>query len=416
MFLFPDALQLPRQYEFLQDLGEGGFGKVVKCWNKDTKQTVAVKIPKFSDYDSKEVSILKTLMRLNLDQHNIVTFFGWFHTSFGRALVLETLDISIQDYILKTHHAPMRLRDVSTVIQQLARALDALKSIGVIHTDLKPDNIMLVDHRRRPFAVKLIDFGLAMPRSEARQGVTLQTLCFRSPEIVLGLPFSEAIDMWSLGCLMAKMVHGCLLFSGETEYEALQCIAELLGPLAERLLNNGQKTLWYFTRTESNSWRFKLRLERKNKSEAVEREQCIELLEAMLKLDETERITPREVLTHPFIAKGYHCSQTKKNWLKMITKSTNRGLSPASTRLPSGVIMVRPAAAEDTLQRDSDVGICLQTERNKTSTVKVTDSDSTTWMYDIKTQKRRRKKKKNGIFFSWMKNTFGSCCIFLFLA
>ncbi|XP_028458325.1 homeodomain-interacting protein kinase 1-like isoform X2 [Perca flavescens] len=364
MFLFPDTLQLPRQYEFLQDLGEGGFGKVVKCWNKDTKQTVAVKIPKFSYYDSKEVSILKTLMRLNLDENNIVTFFGWFHTSFGRALVLEMLDISIQDYILKTHHAPMRLRDVSTVIQQLARALDALKSIGVIHADVKPDNIMLVDHRRRPFAVKLIDFGLAMPRSEARQGVTLQTLCFRSPEIVLGLPFSEAIDMWSLGCVMAKMAHGCLLFSGETEYEALQYIAELLGPLAERLLNNGQKTQRYFTRTESNSWRFKLRLERKNKSEAVEREQCIELLEAMLKLDEMERITPREVLTHPFIAKGYHCSH-------------------------------------------------LQTERNKTSAVKVTDSDSTTWIYDIRTQK---KEKKNGIFISWMKNTFGSCCIFLFLA
>ncbi|XP_031136281.1 homeodomain-interacting protein kinase 1-like [Sander lucioperca] len=112
MFLFtrrlagPDALQLPRQYEFLQDLGEGGFGKVVKCWNKDTKQTVAVEIPKFSYYDSKE--------------HNVVPFFSWFHMSCGPALVLEMLDISIQDYILKTHHAPMRLRDVSTIIQQEA--------------------------------------------------------------------------------------------------------------------------------------------------------------------------------------------------------------------------------------------------------------------------------------------------------
>lgn len=58
-------------------------------------------------------------MEFNLDQHNIVTFFGSFRMTSGRALVFETLDISIWDYILKTQFAPMLLSDISTIIQQV---------------------------------------------------------------------------------------------------------------------------------------------------------------------------------------------------------------------------------------------------------------------------------------------------------
>ena len=66
-----------------------------------------------------------------------------------------------------------------TLSLQTATALDALKSMGVIHTDIKLDNIMLVDHRRTPLEVKLIDFGLAMPTRRAKQGMTVQTEDFR---------------------------------------------------------------------------------------------------------------------------------------------------------------------------------------------------------------------------------------------
>lgn len=62
---------------------------------------------------------------------------------------------------------------------QVATAFDALKTVGVIHTDIKPDNIMLVDHLRRPFKVKVIDFGLAIPRSKGTQAMKLQAVAFR---------------------------------------------------------------------------------------------------------------------------------------------------------------------------------------------------------------------------------------------
>ena len=61
----------------------------------------------------------------------------------------------------------------------MATAFDALKGLQVIHTDVKLDNIMMVNHLQRPFEVKLIDFGLAMYRSEARTGTILQPTAFR---------------------------------------------------------------------------------------------------------------------------------------------------------------------------------------------------------------------------------------------
>ena len=62
---------------------------------------------------------------------------------------------------------------------QLATAFDALKTIRVIHTDVKPDNIMVVNRWTNPIRVKLIDFGLAIPATQTRTGMRLQTVFFR---------------------------------------------------------------------------------------------------------------------------------------------------------------------------------------------------------------------------------------------
>ncbi|XP_036966867.1 homeodomain-interacting protein kinase 1-like isoform X1 [Acanthopagrus latus] len=387
-----NPVQLPRGYEVLKVLGEGYFGTVLKCWKKDIKQTVAVKIPKCFENDTvNEVSMLRRFKRLKLHQHNIVEFIDSFQTKHGKAIVLELLDITLGDYLGLTSFAPMLLSDIRSIIQQMGTALEALKGIRVIHADLHLHNVMIENHQTRPFRVKLIDFGVAMSRSEASQGKHLQPLAFRSPEILLGCPFSEAIDMWSLGCLMFVMICGKLPFSGRSEYEILRSIIDLLGQPEDLVLSSGLQTKKYFNCTESNSWEFKtsleyfrchlssvknhklqslddlkiVRLEENNEAEAAEREQCIELLKAILKTSEDERITPREVLTHPFITKDYPNSGAEKS-------ETSRGkmmrpkadvmskrrpacsvTAPPSTLTshipPAGVILVRPATAENTL-------------------------------------------------------------------
>ncbi|KAM8766626.1 homeodomain-interacting protein kinase 1-like isoform 2-T6 [Acanthopagrus schlegelii] len=397
-----NPVQLPSEYEVLKVLGEGCFGKVLKCWKKDIEQTVAVKIPKFFDQDTiNEVSMLRRFKCLNLDKHNIVEFIDYFQTKHGKAIVFEVLDISLGDYLEMTSFAPMLLSDIRSVIQQMGTAFEALKGIGVIHGDVHLHNIMMENHQTRPFRVKLIDFGGAISRSKATQGTLLQPLAFRSPEIILGCPFSEAIDMWSLGCLMFIMICGKLPFSGFSEYEILRSIIDLLGRPEDLVLTTGLRTKKYFNWTESNSWELKtsfeylryhlssvnkdhklqslddlkvIRLEENNEAEAVEREQCIELMKAMLKMDEDERITPREVLIHPFFTKDYPnngalaAASPLVRWKPMENVASALG-EPAATPLmddesvfiqpegctpspeipPAGVILVRPATAENTL-------------------------------------------------------------------
>ncbi|XP_067470762.1 homeodomain-interacting protein kinase 1-like [Thunnus thynnus] len=327
-----DPFELPGKYKFLRVLGQGGFGLVLKCLKKDTKDIVAVKLPKHdhNDSDIREFSMLQNLMHHNLDKCNIVKFYDWFEVKNGKALVFESLDISLDKYIHYNH--PLCLSKIRLIIQQLATAFDALKRIRVIHTDVKPDNIMVVNRWTNPLRVKLIDFGLAIPATQTRTGMRLQTVFFRAPEIILGLPFSEAIDMWSLGGVLAAMILGYILFPGKDEYEALRFMTQLLGQPADDLLRKGRKTDFFFNKTDTNSWRlmtpeeywgkdsqsyvdrrmykyasldYLKQIRREDKlDEAAELEKCIELLKGMLKLDEAERITPSEVLTHPFIAQG----------------------------------------------------------------------------------------------------------------
>lgn len=103
----------------------------------------------------------------------------------------------------------------------MAAALGLLERIGLIHADIHAKNIMLVDHQAEPLAIKLIDFGTAVRSSDVEPTVSHQIYSYRSPEILLGLHFSSATDMWSLGVVMGLMICGCQLFPGHGSYEVV---------------------------------------------------------------------------------------------------------------------------------------------------------------------------------------------------
>ena len=105
------------------------------------------------------------------------------------------------------------------VAAQLLAALSLLHRSGVIHADIKPENILLRDNDATCCAVKLADFGNAMNATEEDTAMyygsfELQSLWYRAPEVILGLPFSCAIDMWSAGCVLAELYLGEPLFVG----------------------------------------------------------------------------------------------------------------------------------------------------------------------------------------------------------
>ncbi|XP_054860021.1 dual specificity tyrosine-phosphorylation-regulated kinase 4-like [Amphiprion ocellaris] len=241
------------------------------CENK-TGEHMVIKVPE-GDSLAHEAEILKKLKHHNSDESNIVEYKGHVFARFTRLLVFEKLDITLHDYV-KGLTQPMRLEHIRTVIQQLAVALNTTKSAGIIHTDLKMDNIMMVDHVKQPFRVKLIDFGLAK---------------YRAPEIILGLPYSEAIDVWSLACVMFKMVAHQVPFGTDSEYYVLKEMIRLLGLPPQHLILAGRRCI----------------LRRTTQQKLMRGGECIELLKAMVRWNKKDRITPSGILNHPFITKSY---------------------------------------------------------------------------------------------------------------
>ena len=101
-----------------------------------------------------------------------------------------------------------------------------MKSLQIIHCDLKPENILLKSTHSTE--IKLIDFGTSC--FEGHLCYTyIQSRFYRAPEVMLGIPYTSAIDMWSLGCILIELHLGYPLFAGENESEQLSMIIEYLG-------------------------------------------------------------------------------------------------------------------------------------------------------------------------------------------
>lgn len=105
------------------------------------------------------------------------------------------------------------------------------------------ENVLL--KQRGSCSIKVIDFGSSC-YSHQRVYTYIQSRFYRSPEVILGLPYGTAIDMWSLGCILAELYSGYPLFPGENEIEQLACIMELLGRPPEQLISHASRRRLFF--------------------------------------------------------------------------------------------------------------------------------------------------------------------------
>lgn len=170
-------------YEVLEFLGRGTFGQVVKCWKKGTNEIVAIKIlknhPSYARQGQIEVSILTRLSHENADEFNFVRAFECFQHKNHTCLVFEMLEQNLYDFLKQNKFQPLPLKYIRPITQQVLTALLKLKSLHLIHADLKPENIMLVDPVRFPYRVKVIDFGSASHVSKAVCSTYLQSRYYR---------------------------------------------------------------------------------------------------------------------------------------------------------------------------------------------------------------------------------------------
>lgn len=327
-------------YSIMDFIGEGTFGKVAKCQMVDNKQCVAVKILKDKDTfkdTEREVSMLKEISILSPVHSHFVQFYEMFEYMGLYCLAFEMLDVDLYAFMENRGNIPLFLSEIRPIAQQLLGALNALKGLGVLHCDIKPDNVMFTNLQDQPLRVKLIDFGQAMRATEAEPGMMLQPYGYRAPEILLGLPFTESIDIWGVGCVLAYLYLADNLFPVNCEYQMMKCMVDLLGFPEDHLLQTGEYTKYFFTQDQSNEHAWRLLTPDEftviSNMEAQEREGFFEfpssldglvnvhpeiqaakvedkkifvdLLKGLLHVDGGQRLTPHQALQHPFITMSH---------------------------------------------------------------------------------------------------------------
>ncbi|TKS84156.1 Homeodomain-interacting protein kinase 1 [Collichthys lucidus] len=271
------------RYLLLDFNGEGCFGKVAKCLDLTTGKLAAIKIHKKSQDHviQREVDMLQAVGTLDPDKKNLVKFLDNFRFNNVSCLAFEMLDKSLWHLMKERREAPLNLNEIRPVIYQL------------------------------------------------------MACAYRAPEVTLGLPLSEAMDVWGVGCIMAFLYFGTNLLPGNCMYNCVQSMVHLLGQPDDHLLSAGTQTFKYFTMKENQSsseWILKTPEEykkvtgvnpkvtprffdlAKNLNDAVrrcppkrditeykDRMEFLCLLKSCLRLDAGKRITPRKALKHPFI-------------------------------------------------------------------------------------------------------------------
>ncbi|KAL9374586.1 hypothetical protein Peur_034206 [Populus x canadensis] len=297
------------KYEKLEKVGEGTYGKVYKAKDKLTGQLVALKKTRLQMDEEgvpptalREVSLLQMLsqslyvVRL-LSVEHIDANNSYDDSKSNLYLVFEFLDTDLKKFI-DSHRKGPNPRPLSpSLIQsflfQLCKGVAHCHSHGVLHRDLKPQNLLLDQERG---ILKIADLGLGRAFTVPLKSYTheIVTLWYRAPEVLLGSThYSIAIDMWSVGCIFAEMSRRQALFPGDSELQQLLHIFRLLGTPTEEQ--------WPGV-TSLRDWHVYPKWEPQNLAQAVPSlgPQGVDLLSKMLKYDPAERISAKAAMDHPY--------------------------------------------------------------------------------------------------------------------
>jgi len=266
-------------------LGEGTFGRVLECldlgpthWKfNDNKaiRRVAIKVVRaISRYISAskiESSILEKIGTKELAYRreypksptNVLRLLDDFMEGENHCLVFNRLGPSLYDFLKQNKYKGYFVSDIQAIAQDCLSALAFLQDHcdEVAHTDLKPENILLVSNQRieapiprqtiqsdgpddvttwRPYPkanVQIVDFGSAVFKND-HHGSLINTRQYRSPEVILGLPWTHKSDIWSLGCILVELYTGTLLFNTHHHQEHLAMMQKTTSNIPQWMLED----------------------------------------------------------------------------------------------------------------------------------------------------------------------------------
>ncbi|OMJ88147.1 hypothetical protein SteCoe_9965 [Stentor coeruleus] len=232
------------RYEICEIYGNGTFGVVIKALDLKENKYVALKIIDRKNNIGNEVDILRYIKSKDeKGLYGIVDFLGSFTFRDHIVIIFEVLSINLFEFLKNSHFEGISLNLIRRIASQIIQALCFLHGNRIIHCDLKPENVLFKELNRS--LVKLVDFGTSC--FEDRKIFTyIQSRYYRAPEIILGLEYTSAIDIWSLGCILAELYIGRPIFQGESDSDQLYCIMEYCGYPPTELILQSHKWRTYF--------------------------------------------------------------------------------------------------------------------------------------------------------------------------
>ncbi|KAL2346887.1 hypothetical protein Fmac_000887 [Flemingia macrophylla] len=291
-YVFNLGENLTPRYKILSKMGEGTFGRVLECWDRQTREYVAIKvvrsIRKYRDAAMLEVDVLQNLSKNDTGSSRCVQIRNWFDYRNHICIVFEKLGPSLFDFLKRNKYCPFPVDLVREFGRQLLESVACLwiiyglqdlvyrgcvcllvscslsypdmHELRLIHTDLKPENILLVSseyvklpsYKRvssdemqfrclpKSSAIKLIDFGSTAYDNQNHSSI-VSTRHYRAPEIILGLGWSYPCDLWSVGCILIELCSGETLFQTHENLEHLAMMERVLGPIPEHMIRRANK-------------------------------------------------------------------------------------------------------------------------------------------------------------------------------
>ncbi|CAE6455441.1 unnamed protein product [Rhizoctonia solani] len=309
----PVRFNVGTQYQVLDVVGEGAYGIVCSAMHRPSGRKVAIK--KIAPFDHsmfclrtlRELKLLKFLSEAGVSE-NIISILDIIKPPSLEAFKEVYL---IQELMETDMHRVIRTQDLSDdhaqyFIYQTLRALKALHSADVIHRDLKPSNLLL----NANCDLKVCDFGLARSVKTAEPSGTetgfmteyVATRWYRAPEIMLTFKqYTKAIDVWSVGCILAEMLSGKPLFPGRDYHHQLTLILDVLGTptLDEFYAITTRRSRDYIRALPFRKRRPFAQLFPNASPLAVD------FLTKSLTFDPKKRITVEDALCHPYL-EAYH--------------------------------------------------------------------------------------------------------------
>ncbi|KAJ7562869.1 hypothetical protein O6H91_03G087100 [Diphasiastrum complanatum] len=242
------------RYHVTEYLGSAAFSKAIQAHDLHTGMDVCMKIIKnnkdFFDQSLDEIKLLKYINRHDpADKHHILRLYDYFYHREHLFIVCELLRANLYEFHKYNRESGgevyFTMPRLQCITRQCLEALDFLHGLGLIHCDLKPENILVKSYSR--CEVKVIDLGSSCFQTDHLCSY-VQSRSYRAPEVILGLPYNQKIDIWSLGCILAELSSGNVLFQNDSLATLLARVIGILGPIDPDMLAKGHDTHKYFTK------------------------------------------------------------------------------------------------------------------------------------------------------------------------